>query len=77
MHTYPSLARPDHYLALQQPDLIKASAVVAKKKGTLTLENDNIVFDAVPVGKSQVMKVSIFFTLTMFTSGFYLFSIIP
>ena len=73
VHTYPSLARPDHYPALQQPDLLKAAAVVAKKKGTLTLEKDNIVFDAVPVGKSQVMKVNIFLKLTYLHQGFICF----
>ena len=55
MHTYPSLSKPEPYSALEQPDLLKATA--AKRKGTLSLEKENIVFDAVQVGKSQVLKV--------------------
>ena len=36
---------------------VTAAAVTKKAKATLSLESENIIFDTLPVGKCQVLKV--------------------
>ena len=46
-------------------DLSLAKNSGMKKRGVLSLETENIVFDSVPVGRSQVMKVGDFILVSV------------
>jgi len=63
--TYPRTDYSHHVLTQQPPRLVPnknedgQGKSIKKAKETLSLEKDNLVFDTIPVGRTQVLKVTI------------------